>query len=354
MKKVYIQSTGCISAQQSWGDVSFLATPLFYKTKVLPIVAPNYKEYISAAAARRMAKAIKMGVTASHFAMQEAGMDNVDAIITGTGLGLVRDSEKFVSAIIDNGEQYLTPTSFIQSTHNTVAGQIALGIDCKGYNLTYVHDSNSFESALLDSITQLQADEVASVLVGGVDELWDHTIEIHQLIGHIKEQATATRTLLESNTFGTVFAEGAGFFVLESEKKSNTYAEVVDVQLYGTLAEEEVAQVAKAFLKEHGINPAAVDVLILGSNGDAAYDGYYNTLAAEMFSETTQTYYKHLCGEFHTATAFGTWLAANMLKTQTIPDAVRLNDKSTSHIETVLLYDQYRGENHSFILFKKC
>ena len=53
----------------------------------------------------------------------------------------------------------LTPTSFIQSTHNTVGGQIALELQCKGYNFTYVHGSNSFESALLDAKLQLELNE---------------------------------------------------------------------------------------------------------------------------------------------------------------------------------------------------
>ncbi|MDC7994689.1 beta-ketoacyl synthase N-terminal-like domain-containing protein [Altibacter sp. HG106] len=354
MKKVYIQSTGCISAQQSWGEEAFLTNPLFYETNVLPVVAPDYKQYISAAAARRMAKAIKMGVTASHFAMKEAGVENVDAIITGTGLGLVRDSEKFVSAIIENGEQYLTPTAFIQSTHNTVAGQIALGIDCKGYNLTYVHDSNSFESALLDSIMQLQTGELSSLLVGGVDELWDHTVAIHQLIGHLKEGDLHTQQLRQSKTSGTVFAEGAGFFVLESEKKATSYAEIVDVELYGHLSPEEVNVAAKAFLKKQGIAPHEVDVLLLGTNGDIDYDGYYHQLCEGDFAETSQAYYKHLSGEFHTATAFGTWVAAHTIKSQILPEVLRCNDTVPSQINTVLLYDQYRGENHSFILFRKC
>ena len=56
----------------------------------------------------------------------------------------------------------LTPTSFIQSTHNTVGGQIALGLECKGYNFTYVHASISFESALLDAQLQLAMDEASN------------------------------------------------------------------------------------------------------------------------------------------------------------------------------------------------
>src|SRR5690606_23802730 len=134
--KVYINSIGSISAQRTFDNTGFLEDIVSYHETVIPAIDPNYKDYIPPAAARRMAKGIKMGVVASKIALNGAGLENVDAIITGTGMGCVIDSEKFVSAIIDNKEEFLTPTSFIQSTHNTVGGQIALGMGCKGYNFT--------------------------------------------------------------------------------------------------------------------------------------------------------------------------------------------------------------------------
>ncbi|MBQ0739779.1 3-oxoacyl-ACP synthase, partial [Aquimarina celericrescens] len=173
-------------------------------------------------------------------ALRDAGLENVDAIITGTGMGCVRDSEKFVSAIIDNDEKYLTPTSFIQSTHNTVGGQIALGLQCKGYNFTYVHASISFESTLLDAKLQLENDEANTILIGGVDEQGEHTIAIHKLINHIKLEKIETTKLLGSNTAGTIFGEGANFFVVPNKKQDSTYAEVLAVETYNTLLETEV------------------------------------------------------------------------------------------------------------------
>src|SRR5690606_27194744 len=117
MKKVYINGSGSISIQKTFNNNAFLEEISFYEDNVFPALEPNYKDFIPPAAARRMAKGIKMGVVASQLAIQEAAPLTIDAIITGTGMGCVRDSEKFVSAILDNKEQFLTPTSFIQSTH---------------------------------------------------------------------------------------------------------------------------------------------------------------------------------------------------------------------------------------------
>ena len=354
MKKVYINSIASISAQKTFDNTTFLSEVVDHDGQVINVVNPNYKDYIPPAAARRMAKGIKMGVVASKIALQESGLDNVDAIITGTGMGCVRDSEKFVSAIIDNDEQYLTPTSFIQSTHNTVGGQIALELKCKGYNFTYVHASNSFESALLDAKLQLELNEERNILIGGVDELGDHTVTIHKLINHIKPEAVKASELLDSKTEGAVFGEGANFFVLSNEKETTSYAEILSVEIFNTLSQSEVSHTALQFLENNNIPAEEIDVLVLGNNGDVNYDTFYDTLSSGIFKNTQHVYYKHLCGEFNTASSFGLWLASKILKTQTLPEIVKLNNLDISDFKTILLYNQYRGENHSFTLLKSC
>ena len=354
MEKVYINSIGSISAQKTFDNNDFLEEITPYEDTVISAIEPNYKDFIPPAAARRMAKGIKMGVVASKIAMEEADLTDIDAIITGTGMGCVRDSEKFVTAILDNNEQFLTPTSFIQSTHNTVAGQIALGIGCKGYNFTYVHSSISFESALIDALIQLEYREAENILVGGVDESGEHTNAIHKLIKHIKPEKVHSNKLLHSNTVGAVFGEGANFFVLSNNKQDSSYAQVLDVKTYNTLAKPELMAALKAFLKENKLSVTEIDVLISGNNGDIEYDDYYLELTNGPFKNTQQVYYKHLSGEFNTASAFGFWLGAKILKTRHIPSAIVLNTIRAQKIEIVLLYNQYRGKNHSFTLLRRC
>lgn len=351
--KVYINGVCAISAQKTFDNQSFLEDITAYNDTVIKVVDPVYKAFIPPASARRMAKGIKMGIVASKLALQDANIDNVDAIITGTGLGCVRDSEKFVSTLIDHDEQFLTPTSFIQSTHNTVAGQIALELQCKGYNFTYVHGSNSFESAVLDAKLQLEHKEEDHILVGGVDELGPHTVKIHKLIHHIKEVPVAMNAVLRAQSKGAVFSEGGNFFVLSNTPKQTSYAEVMAVKMYNTLDASDIEAKALAFLQAYDIAPEAIDVLILGCNGDIDYDHYYDGLQT-LFSETQQLCYKHLSGEFYTASSFGFWLGARVLKSQSIPEITKLNTVSNTSIKTILLYNQYRGENHSFTLLRQC
>lgn len=354
MKKVYINSVASISPQKTFDPSEFLDQITEYNDTVIFAVDPEYKQYIPPAAARRMAKGIKMGVVASKIAMEEAGAETVDAIITGTGMGCMIDSEKFVSAIIDNKEHYLTPTSFIQSTHNTVAGQIALGIECKGYNFTYVHSAISFESALLDAKMQLENGEATNIVVGGVEELGEHTTQVHRTIDHIKPNPISISEMLGSTTKGAVFSEGATFFVVSNEKKASCYAEVIAIETFNTLSKEKTAKAILGFLKENNLGVEDVDAVVLGNNGDVEFDPYYHSLSRGVFRNTQQVFYKHLVGENNTVSAFGVWLASKILKSQSIPEIVKMNFKEPSEIKTILCYNQYRGQNHSFILLRKC
>lgn len=354
MKNVYINSVGSVSAQKTFDNSDFLEEIVYYEANVIKVIDPNYKDYIPPAAARRMAKGIKMSTVSSRTALEEAGLENVDAIMVGTGLGCIGDSAKFVSDIIDNNEQYLTPTRFIQSSHNTVSGQIALAIGCTGYNFTYVNASVSFESCLIDALLQLRTDEAKNVLVGGVDELADHHVRSHQLIEHIKKAPVAAQKLLSSSTKGCVSAEGSNFFVLSDEKQASTYAELVAVKTFNTLAENRLESVLENFLSENGLTTIEVDIAILGNNGDADYDHYYTIVSEGIFKNTPQLYYKHLSGEFDTAASFGFWLASKILKSQSIPEAVKLNAIEPDTIKTIVLYNQYRGENHTLTLLRQC
>lgn len=354
MKTVYINSICSISAQKTYDNSEFLDEIVSYEDNIISVVDPSYKDYINPSVARRMAKGVKMGVVASKIALNEANLETVDAIITGTGMGCLKDSEKFLSALIDNNEQFLTPTSFIQSTHNTIGGQIALGLQCKGYNFTYVHSSISFESSVLDAKLMLENNEVNDILVGGIDEIGDHSYKLHKLVNHIKQEKTTPTTLLDSKTEGAVFSEGANFFVLSNTKQSFSYAEIAAINTYNTLGDTKITDLATQFLKDNNLDSNAIDVLVLGNNGDVTYDGFYDELSAGLFKNTQQVYYKHLCGEFMTASSFGVWLASKILKTQKLPDIVKLNHIEGSNYKTILLYNQYRGENHSFTLLRKC
>lgn len=353
MQKCYINGMGCVSSQDTY-ETSFLESVEINTTEnIVYSKQPSYKELIPPAAARRMAKGVKMGLAASTKALKEANVEVPDAIITGTGMGCIEDSEKFLKALIDNNEEYLTPTNFIQSTHNTVGAQIALGLGCKGYNFTYVNGSISFESALLDAKLQLENEEENTILVGAADETSSHTMELFKLVNIIKKESDQPYSVLDSNSSGVVYSEGATFVTLENVKKENSYAVLEALQIQNELNVNDVDNFISSFLEKNHLKIQDIDVVVLGNNGDINFDTYY-TAVGSLFSKIPQVYYKHLCGEFNTASAFGFWVAASILKNQAIPQVVKMNSIEKANFSKVLLYNQFQGKDHSLVLLSKC
>lgn len=354
MKKVYINGLGCISCQKTFDSVFLEEAEIERNQNVLTAKEPVYKDYISPGASRRMAKGVKNGIVASAIAMKDANVSNLDAIITGTGLGCIEDSEKFLKSILDNKEEFLTPTSFIQSTHNTVGGQIALGLQCKAYNFTYVNGGISFESALLDAKLQLELDESETILVGGIDESADFTTQFFKIAKVIKSDDEKNISILDKKTKGHVAGEGASFFVLENKKTENSYSEIASISVVNTLEPNQIEGQIKNFLVENSLEINDIDAVVLGINGDINFDNYYEDISENIFKNTPQVYYKHLSGDYHTASSFGIWVASKILKLQEIPEIIRMNSVGKRDYKTVLLYNQYLGKDHSFILLKQC
>ena len=184
--------------------------------------------------------------------LQEAGIEKPEAIITGTAYGCLDDTGVFLTKMINQQEELLTPTAFIQSTHNTVAGQIALMLGCHGYNNTFVHKGFSFENALLDSMMILREGRTGSILAGAMDELTDHSFKILSRFDLYKKEPVTQDSLLHSNTHGTVAGEGAASFVLGTEKGAHTKAKLSGLTtLYRPAGKAEIMADIEAFLAAH-------------------------------------------------------------------------------------------------------
>ena len=128
------------------------------------------REYVKPLEARRMGKLMKASLLSSLKALKQAGIDCPDAIITGTSLGCWENTEALLTQIEQEGEVMLSPTNFMQSTHNTIGSNIAIRTGCHGYNITYTQRDDSLEWALRDACRQLRSGRCRTVLVGCHDE----------------------------------------------------------------------------------------------------------------------------------------------------------------------------------------
>jgi len=346
--KTYIRSASCISPQKTFRNEDFLNDIVEYSGTRLSTIEPDYKEFIDPKQIRRMSHVIKMGVAAAKDCLNQANVEIPDAIITGTAFGCMEDTITFLTRMVEQNEELLPPTAFIQSTHNTVAAQVALMLKCHGYNNTFVHKGISFESALIDAVMLLREQEADNILVGGTEEMVETSFKVLTRLGLYRRQPTSNLQLLSTEAKGSIGGEGAAFFVLSDKASDSNLAELSAIKTLYNIDDIE-AGITK-FLAENNLKPDDIDLVITGKNGDLKNDCVYKQLDSSILKNNNLANYKHLCGEYSTSSSFALWLAANVLKKGVTPQAIierQINDKTP---KKVLIYNHYLHKYHSLML----
>jgi 3-oxoacyl-[acyl-carrier-protein] synthase II len=339
----YIQGIGNISPQGTFDNTEFLNEVKTYTENVLTCITPEFKGYINPVQLRRMSRMFKIGLTAAKICAQDARLDMPDAIITSSGYGCIGDTSKFLHEITDNGEKQLTPTLFMQSTYNSISGGIAMAMKCNNYNTTYVHRGFAFETALQDAMMQIEDQPAKRILLGGFDETDKDQFAISVRTGYHRREPVNSLSLFQSPGLGTLQGEGAAFFAISGEKTDRTYAKLGDIKMiYAPTDALELIEAIQQMLLENDLSTKDINVVINGIGGDIKNDALSNEVIDTMFATNQQAVFKHLCGEYCTASAFGMWLGVKMLYHQVIPEIVKIN-----HIHQL---NHFRGKNYGLIL----
>jgi 3-oxoacyl-[acyl-carrier-protein] synthase II len=346
--KTYIRSAACVSPQKTFGTDTFLTDIVEYTGTRLKAIEPDYKQFIDPKQIRRMSHVIKMGVAAAKECLAKGNTEMPGAIITGTAFGCMEDTVTFLTRIIEQDEELLPPTAFIQSTHNTVAAQIALLLKCHNYNNTFVHKGVSFESALTDALMLLNEQETDHILVGGTEEMVDTSFKVLTRLGLYKRKPVSNLSLFSEESRGTIGGEGAVFFLLTDKPSSDNLAELTAAKtLYKS---KNIEADIIAFLKSNALTINDIDLVVTGKNGDTWNDAIYKSLGDSLFGNIAVANYKHLCGEYPVSSSFALWLASNMVNKGIIPDVVIEKPLNNNAPKKVLIYNHYQNKYHSLML----
>ena len=261
-----------------------------------------------------------------------------DAIITATGLGCVEDSDKFLTLLIENEEKMLNPTPFIQSTHNTISSQIALLLKCHGYNSTYAGRGACFETALLDAKMLISDDDLQNVLVGAYDELIANQIRILYRLGLFKNNNKI------NDNQGNLPGEGASFFVVSPNPSETNYAKISDFEIVNNLISAK--KIISDFLVKNSITIGNINSIMVGIN--SCFDTHY-TEYADLFPNSNILWFKHLCGEYMTSSAFALCLAVKCLKNYSIPEIAFIR-KNNNKNNNILIINKVTNEQTALFL----
>jgi hypothetical protein len=297
---LYINGIGCVSRLKDF-------TELLDETH-----QPNYKDLIPAMKIRRMSRIMRMSNFAALTALKQAEVEIPQAINVGTGYGCLVDTEKFLSTLLDNNEEFSNPSAFINSTHNTLAGSLAILLGAKGQNFTFVHAENSFESAVIDASISLTEGSYTDILVGGADE---KTEILESLSSHFMEES---------------IGEGAAFLSISKTKKNNSFAIIKGIMTDTKSKDQQ--EFLKDFFNEMNLEEQDIDLVL--SNGN-------------LLPSTKSINYKNLIGDYPSITGFACAWAAQIIETQQLPDFI---NSDLSQFKNIVVHNKYSNGSQSLIL----
>jgi len=338
---LFVAGAACISPQPSFGE-GLAALRAVAGVETLHAVEPDYREFFPPAQLRRFSRISRMAVAAARRAVESTGLPGVDAVITGTGLGCFAESEKFLDAIRDRSEDLLNPSVFIQTTHHAASSQVAFALDCRGYHDNYCHRAFSFETALLDASLLIAEGAARRVLVGGMDEL------VPTYVGYLRSAG-----LLEppAGLPGPVLGEGAGFFVLSAERGGNDLARFLGTGFTYTPGGGELELGLARFFASHLPGGGLPDLVLLG--GMPVREGALERLDGGFLHPAARAGFTQLCGEFHTASAFGFWLAARILHEGRLPAVLQVRGTPPHPVRSVLVLTHHQDKEYAWALLDR-
>lgn len=340
---VYVNSLSQISVQKPLCDEWATEPQSFAGERLVRCNDPDFKQFFPANIIRRNSKVLRRAMLVANDALQKSGLQSVDGVFTGSGLGCVESTETFLQDLVYNGEEYLKPTPFMQSTHNTIGSVIGIALKCHGYNSTYCQNAVSFESAMLDAYLQLTSNKISSAFVCGFDEM---SPTYHAIL--------CNSGYYESGNTGFAGESAAGA-VLSTQKGENAFCSIESIQMVYTKDINAIKQTLQNTLNDAGITINNISAIMTGINGNPKNDLAYRQNIENLGINAPILGFAQLFGECFSASVYGFYTSAYCLKHNKIYAPLILNgDTEINNPEYILLYRHSSNKNHTFILLKKC
>lgn len=347
---MYITDLKSISPQKTYNDELLSGEKIDHSEIIYHVIEPNYLELIPKGLLRRMGKAVRMGVGTGLPLVKKH--KDIDGVLIGTANGGLEDCIKFLNQIVEYDEGVLTPTNFVQSTPNAVAGQMALMGQNRGYNITYTNGGTSFENAILDALILFEEGKNKKLLIGGLEEISNYNFNIDSLSNKYKIENIDDSNLLSSETTGTVCGEGASLFIVENDA-TEYFAKIDDVAQITYPSEEDLSTILDKLLLDNKLDRNDIDAVMLGYNGDVNHAKWYD-FVSNQFPSSNKMSFKNLIGDYRTCSSFATWLCAHIINgNQGLLPLVELNKINSRSNSRILIYNHFDEVRHSFLLLSK-
>ncbi len=246
---------------------------------------------------RRLKRLSQMAMALSVNAEKGEKDASPGAVFFGTGWGSLSETHDFLQGLFETKEKFSSPTDFIGSVHNAPAGQIALRTQAKGANITVSGSDYSFEQALFSA--QLLHTSENPVLVLGADEG-------HDRLSPLFDPSVAAEKIL---------SDGGGALMLQRTKNSS--GPFIELKYFRTdfktppKPDDLVKRLGgpNAVNNRYGLILAGIPAA-LRKQGQAQLDKFI-----DLTNFTGKVIdYRRLVGEYATASAVATVLAASLIE----------------------------------------
>ena len=329
MTEVFINSISQISVQKPLCNDWFLNPLTFENQELVFAQDPDFKRFLPQNLLRRNTSILKRAMVVSQNALEKSGLKSLQAIIVGSGLGCVESTESFLKDLFYNGEDFLKPSFFMQSTHNTIASVIAVYLKCNGYNSTYCHNGLSFESALSDAFLQIKTAKISNAFVGGFDEMSSTYFNILKRQGY-----------LNFSKIGFAGQASCGM-IISKEKTLQSCCKISNLDM---IFSDDIS------LADEMLKNQEFDLCLCGYNGNPENDKVYDKLCKNY----CRGVYKNVFGESYSAVSYAVLTAQEIIKNNFVPDFLLLDKKVEKEINKILIFNHYNAKEFSFILIEKC
>ncbi len=356
---IYVLSAKQISMQQPLSE-EWMDNPMDYEVPFSRSIDPSFKEYISPIEARRMGRILKRALATSKEALKAAGCDSVDAIMTGTGFGCIENTEFFLDALSNEGEQLLKPTYFMQSTHNTISSLVAIQTKNYNYNASYAHKGISFESALNDAWLQFRLGKIDSAMVGCHDEMTETFYRIMKKGGVMGQDDERCGEVAVSVVLSRIdFVESS---ICEEERRNNPESNLLTkplcrltgLKMLHQPTMNDLMDAVATMLQTAQKSLADIDYVLTGISGNRPSDEAYQAEAKTLFGDKPLLKYKHLFGENFSASGVGFYVAAQCLNAGRVPAHLFVDADEATEKQPVciLLFNRSDGKDYTLTLLE--
>lgn len=333
---IYIKSAAQISVQEPLCD-RWMTFPSELQGSIAMSHDPDFKAFVSPIQGRRMGHLMKRALAVTKTALADAGIENPDAIVFGTGLGCLEHTEAFMKGITGADGAVMKPTHFMQSTHNTLASLIAIMTGSHGYNATYSQNGVSFESALDDASVQMKLGRIGNALVGAFDEI---TPVWAGLMAKAGFAGTGTSVPASEAAVSFVLGNGPEGALCRLAGLRMVYRPV------------DFDNIIESLLADNGLEASDISAVVTGIDGNPVNDSVYVTMLSGLCSGMPVLRYRHLFGESFSASALGMYVGVKCISEGFIPHSLYIagGNGVLPEPRNILVLNHFRGSSFSAIL----